>query len=73
MKNNHLNNLKKVLQRLNSGSLTLKKSKCVFGLDLIVHLGHIIDKNGLHISPEKVKAIAEAPKPTNLSEMKSFL
>ena len=69
----HLNNLDKVLQRLESAGLTLKKSKCVFGLDSIEYLGHIIDKNGLHPSPEKVKAIAEAPTPTNVTELKSFL
>ena len=38
-----------------------------------VSWGHIIDKNGLHPSPEKIKAIAEAPTPKNVNEMKSFL
>ena len=61
----HLNNLDKVLQRLESAGLTLKKSKCVFGLDSIEYLGHVIDKNGLHPSPEKVKAIAEAQNVTD--------
>ena len=69
----HFNNLDKVLQRLESGCLTLKKSKCVFGVDSIENLGHIIVKNGLHPSPEKVKAIAEAPTPTNVTELKLFL
>ena len=69
----HLNNLDKVLHRLESAVPTLKKSKCVFGLDSIEYLGHIIDMNGLHSSTEKVKAIAEAPTPTNVTELKSFL
>ena len=69
----HINNLDKVLQGLQSAGLTLKKLKCVFGLDSIEYLGHIIDKNGQHPSPEKVKAIAEAPTHTNVSEQKSFL
>ena len=62
-----------MLQRLESADLTLKTSKCVFGLDSIKYLGHITDKNGLHPSPEEVKAIAEAPTPTNVTELKSFL
>ena len=45
----------------------------VFGLDSIEYLGHIIDKNGFHTSPEKVKAISEALTPTNVTELKSFL
>ena len=69
----HLNNLDKVLQRLESAGLTLKKSKCIFGLDCIEYLGHIIDKNRLHPSSERVKAIAEAPTPTNVTKLKSFL
>ena len=69
----HLNNLDKELQRPESAGLTLKKSKCGFGLDSIKYLGHIIDKKGLHPSPEKVKAIAEAPTPTNVTKLKLFL
>ena len=46
----HLNNLYKVLQSLDSAGLTFKKSKCVFGLDSIEYLDHIIDKNGLHFT-----------------------
>ena len=33
----------------------------------------MIDKNELHPSPEKDKAIAEAPTPTNVTKLKSFL
>ena len=32
-----------------------------------------MDKNGLHSSPEKAKAIAKAPTPTNVTELKSVL
>ena len=34
---------------------------------------HIIDKDGLHPSKEKVRAIKEAPVPRNVTELKSFL
>lgn len=37
------------------------------------YLGHTIDKNGLHSSPHKVKAIQEAPEPKNLTELRSFI
>ena len=35
--------------------------------------GHVIDASGLHSSSSKVKAIEEAPEPTNITELKSFL
>ena len=70
---NHLNNLELVLQRLESAGLTLKKSKCIFTATSVEYLGHVIDKNGLHPSPSKVQAIKQAPQPTNVTELKSFL
>ena len=39
----------------------------------VEYLGHIIDKDGLHSTPEKVQAIQDAPEPRNLSELKSFI
>ena len=36
-------------------------------------MGHIIDAAGLHKSPEKVRAIVEAPAPCDVSQLRSFL
>ena len=36
-------------------------------------LGHLIDRNGVHIAPEKVKAVVEWPEPSNVSQVCSFL
>lgn len=69
----HLNNLHAVLQTLEEAGLTLKQSKCKFGVPSVEYLGHIIDSDGLHPSEAKVKAIREAPTPTNVTELKSFL
>ena len=70
---NHLHNLELVLQRLESAGLTLKKSKCIFTAPSVEYLGHIIDKDGLRPSHSKVQAIQQAPQPTNVTELKSFL
>ena len=68
----HLHNLGQVLEQLESAGLSLKKSKCVFMTTSVEYLGHVIDANGLHPSSSKVKAIKEAPEPTNNTELKSF-
>ena len=69
----HLNNLTAVLNRLQEAGLRLKKEKCSFCVPEVEYLGHIISAAGLKPSPNKVRAIVEAPRPTKISELKSFL
>ena len=73
MPQDHLNNLTAVLNRLQDAGLRLKKEKCFFCVLEVEYLGHIISAAGLKPSPNKVRAIAEAPRPTKISELKSFL
>lgn len=72
-KEDHLQNLSKVMARLETAGLTLKQSKCVFLVKSVEYLGHIIDEHGLHPSTTKIRAISEAPEPKNVTELKSFL
>jgi hypothetical protein len=38
-----------------------------------VYCGHIIDRDELHKTPDKIQAITNAPKPENVTQLKSFL
>nr|XP_049692720.1 uncharacterized protein K02A2.6-like isoform X1 [Helicoverpa armigera] len=69
----HKQRLTTVLQRLDDAGLTVQMSKCEFFKDEISYLGHVIDKHGVRKSPDKVKAILQAPKPTNITQLQSFL
>ena len=69
----HLLTLQKVLQRIESSGLRLKKNKCKFMVPSVSYLGYKIDAQGLHPLPEKMDAIMKAPSPTSLTELKSFL
>ena len=69
----HLNHLSRVLERLQDKGFRLKKDKCHFLQSSVEYLGHVIDTNGLHTTPTKQQAIAEARAPTNTSELRSFL
>ena len=69
----HLRTLNKVLQILEDAGMRLKKEKCVFMVPSVEYLGHSISKEGLQPTAEKVRAITEAPQPTNVSELKAFL
>ena len=69
----HLKNLEQVLQRLETEGMRLKKSKCQFLKPSVEYLGHRVDSTGLHPTEDKLKAVAEAPPPRNLKELRSFL
>ena len=69
----HLNNLSEVLAKMQSVGIRLNKKKCHFMLPEVEYLGHKITSRGLHPSEEKVRALKNAPKPTNVTQLKSFL
>ena len=69
----HLKNLELVLQRLHSAGLHLKKEKCKFLMNDVTYLGHKIDAQGLHPLQNKIDAIAKAPRPQTVTELKAFL
>jgi hypothetical protein len=69
----HLDNLKNVFHRLQEHGVRVKRNKCTFMKDSVQYLGHRIDAQGLHATDDKIKAIAEAPIPKNVQELRSFL
>ena len=69
----HLQNLKMVLQRLQDAGLKANREKCEFFKDRVQFCGHEIDKQGLHKTGEKVEAIVNAPHPENVGQLRSFL
>ncbi len=69
----HLRNLDGVLTRMGEAGLRLKKDKCTFMLPEVEYLGHKISRHGLQPTPEKVRAVADAPPPQDVTQLKSFL
>ena len=58
---------------MREAGLRLRKDKCVFLAPSVVYLGHRIDEQGLHPVAKKLQALQEALRPTNVSELKSYL
>ena len=69
----HVANLRWVLRRLDEAGLKLNNDKCEFFNQSVVYLGHKIDRDGLHPTDDKVRAIRDAPSPTNVKELRSWL
>ena len=69
----HYQNLKAVLDRLQAKGLRLRRSKCQFFQTAVEYLGFRITQAGLSTLPCKVEAVLKAPTPRNVTELKSFL
>ena len=69
----HLRNLAEVLRRFREHGVRLKLSKCYCLQDSVEYLGHLIDAQGLHATDSKLRAIREAPCPTNVQELRAYL
>ena len=72
-KEDHETHLRITLETLQNKKLYAKFSKCEFWLQQVAFLGHIISGEGIKVDPAKVEAITNWPKPTNVSEVRSFL
>jgi len=57
---------------LRNNSLFANSDKCTFCVDSIVFLGFVVNKKGVHVDPEKIKAIQEWPTPPNVGNVRSF-
>ncbi|GJY96773.1 putative reverse transcriptase domain-containing protein [Tanacetum coccineum] len=69
----HGKHLKIILELLKKERLYTKFSKCDFLLDSVQFLGHVIDRNGVHVDPAKIEAIRNWAAPTTLTEVRQFL
>lgn len=64
-----LNNLKQVLERLNMYNVHVNLAKCSFFTPQVDYLGHTLSEKGLSPNSDKVKAIVQAPSPTNSAQL----
>ncbi|KAD7116758.1 hypothetical protein E3N88_04026 [Mikania micrantha] len=69
----HEDHLKKVLELLRKEQLYAKFSNCEFWLKEVHFLGHVINKDGIHVDPAKIEAIKNWTTPSTPTEIRSFL
>ena len=69
----HIENLRRVCERLTERGLRLNRHKCEILKEKIEVLGFVISKDGLHKSASKVRVMYEAPRPIDTKQLTSFL
>nr|GEW21180.1 putative reverse transcriptase domain-containing protein [Tanacetum cinerariifolium] len=72
-KKEHEEHLKEILEMLNKKELYAKFSKCLFWIPNVQFLGHIIDSQGIHVEPAKIKSIKDWASSKTPMEIRQFL
>ena len=57
------------LQTLREQKLYAKLKKCEFWLDSVMFLGHVINKDGISVDPQKIEAVVNWPRSINVTEV----
>lgn len=69
----HLVHLEASFKRLEKAGLKMKISKCHFCKEQLEFLGHIVNKDGIEPTPEKLEVVRRMTPPRNRTEVRSFL
>ncbi|KAJ0522988.1 putative nucleotidyltransferase, Ribonuclease H [Helianthus annuus] len=69
----HEQHLRLILELLRKEQLYAKFSKCDFWLREVQFLGHVVNKDGIHVDPSKVDSIRNWPAPRTPTEIRQFL
>ena len=69
----HLSHIHMVFEKLKSGNLSMKKSKCSFFSKEIPYFGHILSTTGIRPLPSKTHAIQHMNPPTMPKQVRAFL
>lgn len=69
----HISVLEEVFSRLREARITVSFEKCQFCRPEMKFLGYIVDKNGLHVDPDKVRAMLDLPVPKTVTEVRRII
>ncbi|GKA78653.1 putative reverse transcriptase domain-containing protein [Tanacetum coccineum] len=72
-KGEHSEHLKIILDLLKKEKLYAKFSKCDFWLESVQFLCHVINREGIHVDPAKIKAVKNWPVSTSPTEVRQFM
>ena len=62
-----------LLSIFEEAGIRLNKKKCQFLLASVTYLCHVVDQFGIHPTVDKMEAIRDAPTPTDVSTLRSFI
>lgn len=69
----HRGHLEKIFQRLSEHGLTINVAKSRFAEEEVEYLGYTVNKEGVRPISDRVKAVINFKKPTNIRELRRYL
>lgn len=69
----HMDHVAQVLTALHAAGLEASTTKCRFGYQELLFVGHVVGHGTIRPDPDKIKAITEYPRPTTVTQVKAFL
>jgi hypothetical protein len=69
----HVEHVRRILERLTAAGLHLKPEKCEFHKTEVKYLGLIIGAEGIKMDPTKMETVKNWPTPENVRDVRSFL
>ncbi len=69
----HVEHVRKVLNRLRAYQLFLKAEKCFFARKEVEYLGHKITPEGITVCDDKVESVKTWPQPKTVGDIRQFL
>jgi hypothetical protein len=72
-KEDHEKHLREALETLRKEKLYAQFSKCVFWLQEVLFLGHVINAKGIMVDPAKIEIVRKWEAPKTPTEIESFL
>ena len=69
----HVRDIRQVCQRLQDHHISASPSKCNFFADRLHLLGHVIDDQGIHVDPEKIRGIQDWHTPKSKNALQTFI
>ena len=69
----HLKHVRVIMQRQRETGLTVKPTKCQFGVEQCVYLGHVVGGGTVRPEASKVKTVEEFAVPTTKKGVRAFL
>ena len=69
----HISHVKEFLTHCRRAGITLNPNKFTLGEKQVSFAGYVVGREGIRADPDKIKAIQRFPKPSNITDLRSFL
>ena len=71
--NEHMENLRVVLDRFRRANLQLNPRKCQWFQSQVRYLGHVVSREGVHTDPNTIEKVRSWPRPLTQKQLRGFL